>query len=576
MQNLRNLCGKFIKKHTIYFFLIISLIVISAICSLLMPQLSMKLMDNGLLTQNFSYILKICAIMLCIITIDQISTILSTVFMSRINLKIKKSLVIKCMHKLQKIYYEIFDQKSSVRIVHELDTDIGVVSSLIDRDTWTIIIQAIKFIGSMAGLILIDYRMTLIICVYIPVKFLFSFFMIKNRKKLYKKYLSTNSSFQGFLGEIVAGITDINIFDTVERNQQKAERDINDLNHNEFRFTLYDRINSSSERILMQIIICSIYVLGANFVFNNDLSIGALFAFVSYSANVLSPFSFMINVAYGILSKKPSIDRLTDFLNLPERSLSDTLLGEFSDINFRNVSFTYNGSTLPAINNVSFHIKQGEKIAIVGANGCGKSTILSLLLKCYPYSNGEITINSLSLSSIDNYSLFRQISYAGTYSYVFNDTIKNNICYDSVSDMNKLKQVQKYCQADFINDFPDQFDTIISANATTLSAGQKQKIILMRALYKDSDLLILDEATSHMDKLSEETFFMQYILSSKRTILFVTHNLELLSYADKVLFMENGSISGYSSHQTLMETNENYRMYVINQADTEKNCDDES
>lgn len=543
---------------------------ISAICSLLMPQLSMKLMDEGLLAQNFSYLLKICAIMLCIIIIDQISTILSTLLMSRINLKIKKSLVIQCIHKLQNIYYEIFDQKNSVRIVHELDTDIGVVSSLIDRDTWIIIIQAIKFVGSMGGLILIDYRMTFIICLYIPIKFLFSFFMIKNRKKLYKKYLSTNSSFQGLLGEIIAGITDINIFDTVERNQQKAEKDISELNHNEFRFTLYDRINSSSERILMQIIICSIYIMGANFVFNNELSIGALFAFVSYSANVLSPFSFMINVVYGILSKKPSIDRLTNFLNLPERNLSNTLLEKLSDIDFRNVSFTYNGCTLPAINNVSFHIKQGEKIAIVGANGCGKSTILSLLLKCYPYSNGEIAINSLSLSNIDNYSLFRQISYAGTYSYVFNDTIKNNICYDSVRDLNKLKQVQKYCQADFINDLPDQFDTLISANATTLSAGQKQKIILMRALYKDSDLLILDEATSHMDKSSEKNFFMQYILSAKRTILFVTHNLELLSYADKVLFMENGSISGYSAHPTLMETNENYRMYVITQADKEK------
>ena len=105
MQNLRHSLGKFVKKHIIYLLLIILLIVISAICSLLMPQLSMKLMDEGLLAQNFSYLLKICAIMLCIIIIDQISTILSTLLMSRINLKIKKSLVIQCIHKLQNIYY---------------------------------------------------------------------------------------------------------------------------------------------------------------------------------------------------------------------------------------------------------------------------------------------------------------------------------------------------------------------------------------------------------------------------------------------------------------------------------------
>lgn len=562
MISINKICWQFLKKHLLAFLAIVVLVFTSAGCSLIMPQLSMQLIDKGLLSNNFVHVVSICGVTLIVVIIDQVSTIISSVIMLKINLRTKKVLYLNCFAKLLKIYNSIFDTKSPVRMVHELETDIGVVSSLIDRDTWMIVIQMFKFVGSVIGLFLINFQMTLLVCLYIPIKFLFSLLIIKNRKKLYKQYLQVSSNFQSIFGEVVTGILDINIFDKCEKKKERLEKDLDNLNRHEFIFSMYDRMNSSFERLLIQLIISSIYILGAKLMFGMDITVGALFAFISYSANLLSPISFIINVFYSILSKKPSIERILEFFDLPEKCDDGTLIQKIESIEYNNLSFSYEASKL-ILDQVSFKINREDKVAIVGDNGCGKSTIISILLGTYPCPQGNLSVNKVDLSNLSYSSMLSCISYACGKSYIFNDTVINNVCFREKYDSKKMSEIEKTCSASFINELPDKYSTMISANATTLSEGQKQKVLLMRALYKDSNLIILDESTSHMDKQSEEAFFSNFVVSYPNTLIFITHNPKLLSFADKIIFMSNGRIVDIADHAAPLSSNSIYKQYLI-------------
>jgi len=242
-------------------------------------------------------------------------------------------------------------------------------------------------------------------------------------------------------------------------------------------------------------------------------------------------------------------------------------------VSFNNVSFSYNENNVYAINNNTFKINKGEHVAFVGGSGSGKSTILKLISGLYTCNNGIININGNDIKKISKKILREYISYVPQECFLFPGTIKDNITCNNLENDSSIKLI-KACEdagiLEFINNLPKKFNTIVTESADNISGGQRQRIAIARALYKNSPLLILDEATSALDPITEAIFFKAFdILMKGKTVIMVAHRFSAINKCDKIIVMDNGSISDINNHDNLLNNNKIYTSLYEAQHNTE-------
>jgi subfamily B ATP-binding cassette protein MsbA len=231
-------------------------------------------------------------------------------------------------------------------------------------------------------------------------------------------------------------------------------------------------------------------------------------------------------------------------------------------VEFRDVSFTYPKTDKSVLNNISFTVKAGEKIAIIGKSGSGKTTLVDLLPRFHDVHQGEILLDDIPLGNLKLHNLREQIAYVGQEVILFNDTIKNNIAYSDLRDL-PFEEVKRAADAahasEFIEKLPQGFDTMIGDNGVLLSGGQRQRIAIARAILSPAPILILDEATSALDSESEN--YIQDALSTlleNRTTFVIAHRLSTIESADRIIVMEDGKIVEQGKHQELLDKQGKY------------------
>lgn len=297
--------------------------------------------------------------------------------------------------------------------------------------------------------------------------------------------------------------------------------------------------------------------IGVLRVFKGQLSAGGLVAFYSYLGLLLGPLVRMAVINNYFQQARASLDRIYELLDKKENVVSgEELLAEsLGDIVLNNISFSYERDQ-EVLKNVSFTVKQNSICAIVGKSGEGKTTILDLLLRFYDASGGSITVNSKKLSDLDLESYRSKISLVAQDDYLFNASIANNIAYAAKDVSRKeIEGVAKAAHAhDFILNLKDGYDTIIGSGGLTLSVGQRQRISIARALLRNPQLLILDEATSNIDSLTERkivnTAFKE--LMQGRTCLMIAHRLSSIVHADNIIVLNEGKIEAQGKHEDLL------------------------
>ena len=444
-----------------------------------------------------------------------------------------------------------FDTKNYSEITNNLTTDVDNVTRITDKSSLLIVGQIFKIISGIFGLCVISWKLTILVLCVIPFKYLIVRFLTKNRKKAIKEFLSANRDFYSWLGDTISGIKEVKLWNLKNREIgtfNKKQRKIIKVNRG---LSYLDNYNTSAEVILYQLLNYLLYIIGAMMITKNTLTVGGLFAFITYSTYVTSPLSLIINLIYNFANIIPSAKRLFEFFDedsesRPAIKKSEHHYIEFPQngtIRFENVSFEYS-SDKKVLNDLSFEIAPGEKVAIVGNNGAGKTTLLNLILRFYSPSCGHILLNGTDINKIKLEDYRSMFSVVSQEPYLFNATVEENVDLRSAGSSAVSEALRKSGADTFIGRLADGRNTIVGRNGAKLSGGERQKVAVARVFVSDSPIIVFDEATSNFDCFSDE--YLNNVIFSEldeKTVIVITHKSGILKYMDKIFELENGNIS---------------------------------
>lgn len=291
---------------------------------------------------------------------------------------------------------------------------------------------------------------------------------------------------------------------------------------------------------------------------------------ISLSSSLIKPLLRIATLQSEMQQAFVSAERVGEVLSLNQNEIESKLIKIQlqGSIKFDNVCFHY-GSRPRILNNLSFSIEPGNSVAIVGSSGCGKSTIIKLLLKFYNPDSGRITIDDIDLHDIDTRILRFQIGYIPQEFFFFPDTIVNNItmCDDRFSLEQVIKVAKLVGVHEYIESLPNGYNSMIGENGNGLSGGEKQRIAIARAVLKNPPIIVFDEVTNNLDTMSESRVHELIKTFNKKTLIIISHRISTVSHCNKVLFFEKGLISDIGNHHSLMKTNSTYRDYWIGNED---------
>lgn len=534
-------------------FIVISiLLLIHTAVFLLLPLMSQQLIDEGILKKDFSYTVLISLLVLGIAIIISCIRIASEFIRTRISFDISQSLYSNAFEALIKRHIGFFKSKNTTEIYNDIHTDINNMINICDNSVFFSLTQALSFIGGVVGLCIIDIRMTLIVLLFIPLKLIIVLYFSKMRQMLFNYYIEASNKLGHWFGDSVSGIKEIRLFNMLENKKDELSARTCDANNSMRKISMLDAYNFSSDFTLMQILISLLYIIGADFIFNNTLTFGSLFAFIAYSNQVLNPISAILNLNYMLVGIIPSANRYFDFIDTSEKSKEHS--GErdvpsFDELVFKNVSFAYDDT--PILLNANFSISSGEKVAIIGKNGVGKSTIFSLIQRFESPQEGEILVNGKNLNDYRLTDWRQALICVNQDSYLFDDTIKNNVIMQRALDE---KAIERALVSSGVLNFMGSAAATVGQNGIKLSGGQKQKIIYARTLAGQPSLILLDELTSSLDVDSIQSVLEALEQELKNTtILLITHNFSFLSKMDKILFHKgNGHIECFNGYDSLL------------------------
>lgn len=531
-----------------------------------------------LLTRNFVDELSISAIKLSAIAIIAIvfliqafSSGLSFYLMSYIGEGIVRKIRERLWKHVLHLPVPYFDRHQSGEIMSRITQDTSTVKDLVTQHFVTFISGLISVIGAIIVLLWLDWKMTLIMFLSVPLAI---FVIMPLGNKMYKISLRMQdkmANFSGNLGRVLTNIRLVKAYHAEEKEKQNGYDKINDL----FRYGIKEaKILAILSPVIMFIIMLVLVILigyGGVRVASGSLSSGTLVAIILYMFQIVFPFTQMASFFTAFQKALGATERIQQIFCIngepSEGKLTENIGNE--DIHFKNVSFAYNSGN-QVLHHIHLHIPKNKTTAIVGPSGSGKTTIFSLLERFYTPTEGTILFGDTNIQDIDLRSWRQKISYVAQDSPIMTGTIRENICYGLERDASdkEIWQAAKFANAlEFIEKLPDGFDTHVGEQGITLSGGQRQRIAIARAFIRNPEILLLDEATSHLDSSSE--LLVQEALEQlmqKRTTLVIAHRLSTVKNADQIVVLENGKITGIGTHEELFEKHELYQKLTEQQS----------
>ena len=380
-------------------------------------------------------------------------------------------------------------------------------------------------------------------------------------KKINNEVLENNSQLTSFIIQSINGIETIKAYNLEKSIQDETEFKYLKVIKSSFkRSKIYNLLTFLSGVVGLTGNILIMWI-GAIQVINGKLTLGEMIVFNTLLEYFTNPVKNLISLQPTIQTATVSADRLGEIIDLDieqsdEKMIPQNLKG---DIEIKGLNFRY-GTRELILKNINMEIKQGEKIALVGESGSGKTTLAKLILKFYDFEKGDININNFNLKDIDNTFLRNRIAYISQDMFLFNKTIKENLMLNDEIQIDNIIELSKKVNAyEFINELPQRFDYMIEENGTNLSTGQKQRLSILRALLKNPDILIMDEATSNLDSITESA--IQKTLNNPEfsmTTIIIAHRLSTIRLCDRIYVLDKGEIIESGTHEELLNLKGKY------------------
>lgn len=561
-------------------------IILSLICSVIItiitvhiPIVTKWLMDEGIMSLNIKNIIKYSFMSLVLIIANQSASFLQTII--HVNLKNKMNLNLErnALRKLLRLRMENFNEKGFHAIFNSVTFNVENICQIADKSFLMVAMAVFKMVGGLIGLLFISYKLTLIILIVIPIKFFLINILSNERVKMFNKLLSFFEDIGMWYGDVINGITEIKLWNIYEKKEDEfCLLQEGKLNLNK-KVEVLSELKEYSESIIEGIISSLTYIFGAILAINGEMTVGGIIAFIMYISMVNQPISLIIAIKYNFANVKPSLDNYLNFMNKEEEyndnlSVKNTTIKELKTITLEKIKLEYDGKVV--LNDINIEFKKGEKVALIGTNGSGKTSFINLLLRFYRPTQGEVKINGQNIEEIDIEEYRNLFAVMSQNVYLFNASIRKNINYlNELSD----KDIRNLCMSKNVEPFieftlklENGLDSSVGMNGSKLSGGEKQKIGFLRTLLKmNSKIIILDEATSNYDMESEYLFNEVIEKCTSYSFLFViTHRPEVLKSMDRIVVLNEGNLIATGTYDELLENNEVPLESIHNQSKREE------
>lgn len=511
---------------------------------------------------NLNKIKDISVFLAVLYILSALFTYIESISMTVVANKFAKALREKISIKINKLPLKYFDKNKVGDVLSRVTNDVDTVSQSLNNSLASFVSALTLFIGTIIMMFVTNTLMAITAIVSSLFGFIFMFIVLSKSQKYFTER-------QQELGNLNANIEEIysNVSVVKSYNAKEETRDgFNKINEKLFNATRKSGFLSGLMPPMMMFIgnfgyVC-VCIVGALLVINNKISFGVIIAFISYVRLFTSPLSQIAQTMSSFQQTAAASERVFELLDeeeMEEEKTKKVLLPEnvLGKLEFKDVCFTYDGNSDATIKDFSAQIKPGQKVALVGPTGSGKTTMVNLLMKFYDINSGDIKIDDISIKDLKRENVHDLFTMVLQDTWLFDGTIKENIIYnrENVS----LDDVKKACKTvgidHFIKTLPEGYDSYLNDEAS-VSAGQRQLLTIARALIKETPFLILDEATSNVDTRTEELISKAMdILTKGKTSFIIAHRLSTIKNADLIIVMKDGKILEKGNHDELLKQN---------------------
>lgn len=508
-------------------------------------------------TIDLNSLINLLIIVVVLYVVSALFSYLQSYFIIELSTKISFDLRQRIMDKILYLPMEKIGENKRGDILSRMTNDIDSLQHGISQSFVQLTTAVITLVGVFIMMLSINVIMALATIVLVPIAFLVIKFITKHSQSYFLKQLEFKGSLNGQIEETFTGHDIIRAFNQEEISMEKFEKDNNSWFNNEWKSQFFSSLNGPLMNFISNFTYVVIAVLGAVFVLQKAIAVGDILAFFQYSQSFTRPIQQITRVMNQIQTAMAASERIFEFLDLDdEENPSTRKLDTINDnITFEDVSFGYSPNE-KIIKNLTFEVKKGQKIAIIGETGAGKTTIVKLLMRFYDIDSGSIKIDGVDIDEYDKHSLRSHVGMVLQDSWLFSDTIKSNIRYGNleVSDDEIVDASKQVYIDNFIRQLPDGYETTLNEDSDNISHGQKQLLTIARTILSSKEILILDEATSSVDTRTEKLIQKAIDkLMENKTSFIIAHRLSTIRNADKIIVIENGEIIEQGTHEELLD-----------------------
>lgn len=495
---------------------------------------------------------------------------LSTYMLNHVGQKIVASLRDRLWKKLLVLPVSYYDNHQTGETISRMTNDTALVKQLITEHLSNFLGGIISIVGSIAVLFYLDWKMTLIMLTAVPLAMAILFPLGRRMHKISKGLQDETAKFTAVLTQVLSEIRLVKSSNAESKEYNSGKKGITALFTYGLKEAKIQALISPIVSFVLMMLLVVIIGYGGMRVSSGALTAGGLVAFILYLIQIIMPMSQLTMFFTQLQKTMGATERIIDILDVKEEDYASghNVENAKQPIRVEEVTFSYeNGETI--LRDVNFTALPGKVTALVGPSGSGKTTLFSLLERYYQPDSGVIRLGTEAIEDFSLASWRGQIGYVSQESPIIVGTIRDNICYGSdrpISDDELERAAEMAYAKGFIDDLPNKYDTEVGERGIKLSGGQRQRISIARALLRDPQILMLDEATSSLDSKSE--IVVQKALKNLmkgRTTLVIAHRLSTIVDADQILFMEKGKITGCGTHDELFSSHAMYREFASQQ-----------
>ena len=509
---------------------------------------------------DFKKLVQICIALAAIILISALFQWIMTYHSNKLSYYTVEQMRNDVMEKLTRVPLSFIDSTPHGDLINTVVTDIDIVGTGLLQGFTQVFSGIVTILGTLVFMFTINPIIALVVVVLTPLSFFVASFIAKHSHDKYREQAKLRGKMTGYASEMIECETLVKAYsmeESVEENFDKMNRDLQKVGviaH------FYSALSNPCTRFVNAMVYAGVAIAGAYLCVTGKLSVGALTSFLAYCSQYTKPFNEISGVVAEFQNAVASANRvfqLLDTENESDDSALEPLAVQDGTVGFSHVDFAYSKKK-PLIRDFNLDVKSGQTIAIVGPTGCGKTTMINLLMRFYDVNAGKITVDGKDIRSVTRDSLRGAFGMVLQDTWLFRGTVRENIAYgvpDATDD--EIREAAKKAHAhSFIKRLPNGYDTVLTENGDNISEGQKQLLCIARVMLKRPPMLILDEATSNIDTRTEVRIQKAFAaLMEGRTSFIVAHRLSTIRNADVILVMRDGQIIEKGKHEKLLAQN---------------------